>query len=416
MGYLMSVLIVWSFNSNAGASSNLDFRGDIDNFGNWGTFVNDNLRLNGTALQTISGGDPINIQNLDVIVNNAAGVLVTNNLDLDQDLTITNGTLTVDGVELSIGGSFTNNGGFSQTGGGTTFDGTSLQEVLGTATTNFLDVTATGSDLEFESDVTIAGILTLGDNVSLDADGSDGEGSLTLLSTSNANTARVAPLPATSSIGGDVTVQRFLTSAPGSIFRYVSSPVSNGTASSWTATTGVNGNPWRYDETVAGASFLGWGQTGGALTVGRGYAVQATGGITLSQTGPLNQGAVSRSLTYTNGVGDDDVGWNLVGNPYASTIDLDNVSMGGDPNAVLSDNTSGSLQYHYYNTSTGMGTGPISGGLIASGQSFWALATAGGQSVGFNENSKTTNNGTFRRDSEILERCAYYRVKAGRTH
>ncbi len=387
------------FNSNAGASSNLDFRGDIDNFGGWGTFVNDNLRLNGTSLQTISGGDPINIQNLDVIVNNAAGVTVTNNLDLDQDLTITNGTLTIDGAELSIAGSFTNNGGFSQTSGGTTFDGSGLQEVMGSATTNFLDVTALNSDLEFESAVTIAGILTLGANVSIDADGSDGFGGLTLLSTAS-NTARVATLPATSSIGGDVTVQRFLTSAPGTIFRYVSSAVSNGTASSWTATTGVNGNPWLYDETVAGASYLGWGQTGGSLSVGRGYAVEATGGITLSQTGPLNQGAVSQSLTYTNGGGDDDVGWNLVGNPYASTIDLDNVSMGGDPNAVLSDNTSGSIQYHYYNTSTGMGTGPISGGLIASGQSFWALATAGGQSVGFNEGSKTINNGTFRRESE----------------
>ena len=396
------------FNSNAASSSNLDLRGDIVNFGTWGTFVNTNLRLNGTSTQNVSGGDPINIQDLNVIVNNPAGVMVTNNLDIDENLTITNGTLSIDGADFTIGGNFTNNGGFSQTGGGTTFDGSNPQEVSGSATTNFLDVTALNGDLEFESDVTIAGILTLGDGVSLEADGSDDEGSLTLLSIAG-NTARVAPLPASAFIGGNVSVQRFMAAAPAgsSIFRYISSPISNGTASGWTSTPGVNGNPWQYNEVTAGASHLGWAQTSGALTVARGYALQANSAsaITLELTGLLNQGPQTRALTYTNGVGDADVGWNLVGNPYASSIDLDNISLGAaDPNVVLSDNTAtGSVQYHYYNTSTGMGTGPISSGLIASGQSFWVLATGAGQSVGFNENSKTTNNGAFRRDSDVLQ-------------
>ena len=394
-----------TFNSTAANTTNLDFKGDIINFGDWGTFVNENIRLNGTTAQDISGGDPINIQNINLLIANPAGVTVSNNLDLDQNLTINSGTLTLD-ANLNVAGDFTNNGGFLQNTGTVTFDGSTLQTLSGTATTNFGNVTINNS-LDNDGTVNISGIMTLGANVILDANGGNNQGSLTLLSTAS-GTARVAALPTGAFIGGDVTVQRYLEveNAGVPIFRYISSPVEGARVNNWSDDNSLaNTDTYFYDETVAGESFQGWTSVnpGTALTPGQGFASLADASIpiTLDLTGELTQGTVVVDLDYTDGVNDEDVGWNLVGNPYASAIDWDLITRTAsvDPGVAVSDNgATGGIQYHFWDGSVGT----LTNGRIASGQSFWVLANAAGQSITINESSKTTTSTVFYRESDVV--------------
>ncbi len=394
-----------TFNSTAANTTNLDFKGDIINFGDWGTFVNENIRLNGTTAQDISGGDPINIQNINLLIANPAGVTVSNNLDLDQDLIINSGSLTLD-ANLNIAGDFTNNGGFNQNTGIVTFDGSTLQTLSGSATTSFGNVTINNS-LDNDGTVNISGILTLGTNTVFDADGGNNQGNLTLLSTAT-GTARVATLPAGALIGGDVTVQRYLAveTAGIPIFRYISSPVDGARVNNWSDDNSLaNTDTYIYDETVAGESFLGWTSVapGSSLTPGQGFAslADASVPITLDLTGELTQGTVVVDLDYTDSGSDEDVGWNLVGNPYASAIDWDLITKTAsvDPGVAVSDNgATGSVEYHFWDGSVGT----LTNGRIASGQSFWVLANAAGQSITIEESSKITTNTVFYRKTDVV--------------
>ncbi len=376
------------FGSNAAASSNLDFRGDIVNFGRWGTFVNDNIRLNGSAAQSISGGDPINIQNINLEVDNNSGVSVASNLELNQNLILTNGVL-------------------NQTSGSMTFSGSSDQVISGNGSANFIDLYVE-NDLDNESTITVAGILTLDPGVVFDADGLPNNGSLTLLSDATGS-ARLAPITGGANLGGNVTVQRFMgtESAGIPIFRYISSPVDGANVSDWSDDNPIaSSNTYFYDETIPGASNSGWtlASSSTSLNDGRGFAslADASVDITLDLTGPVNQGSFTTNLDYTNGSGDDDVGWNLIGNPYPSAIDWDNVTRSGsvDPAVVVSSNgATGRVQYLWWDN----GVGPLTGGIIGSGQAFWVLANAAGQSVTVTESSKITGDGPFYRTNDVVQ-------------
>jgi trimeric autotransporter adhesin len=129
----------------------------------------------------------------------------------------------------------------------------------------------------------------------------------------------------------------------------------------------------------------------------RGVAINPT---TISYNGQINQSnitfynpfAPTGNLSYTTGTGTTYVGYNLVGNPYASTIDLnkfaaDNFTTGTVTFYELNDNQN--FCAWTYNTSNSTGTSDgTSVQYIASGQGFYVLATATGQSVTFKEDQK----------------------------
>lgn len=98
-------------------------------------------------------------------------------------------------------------------------------------------------------------------------------------------------------------------------------------------------------------------------------------------------GDQSLPVTYT-GSGDADLdGWNLVGNPYMSPIDWDNVTIVNSENAVYyNDNASGSVVVRTYNGGVGSPVGVTSN--IAGGQAFWVHATSASPSVTVHESSK----------------------------
>jgi len=104
--------------------------------------------------------------------------------------------------------------------------------------------------------------------------------------------------------------------------------------------------------------------------------------------GQENEGPIDLGVTYTTTA---DSGWNLVGNPYAATIDWDDsdwTKTNIDQTIYVWDYSSG--QFLTWN---GL-TGDLGDGLIAPFQGFWVKANAAAPSLIVEEEAKTTG-GTY---------------------
>lgn len=329
-------------------------------------------------------------------------------IDHDGDLTIQSGTL--------------DNGGFAVTGaGGENFEVQSGATYLLTGTTSLPTgadhVFASGSTIHFGggsqtigipgnsqdySNLTISGTGTksLGGGANRNVTGTldvqastlalgTGSDEITLVSTASA-TARLANLAGTIT-GTQLTVQRYLTS--NNNYRLLSAALPGQIIDNWDdeiITSGYTGSAgsvvddfvsiYSYDETHTGVVDSGWTSptdSSDALTVGRGFLVwvQQTPDTTISITGAPNTGTVVLPISYTDGPESaDDDGWNLLGNPFASAIDLNNCSFTGvDSVFYILDPASGS--YASWSAITNTGTLGATG-IVGHSQGFWVHATA----------------------------------------
>ena len=129
--------------------------------------------------------------------------------------------------------------------------------------------------------------------------------------------------------------------------------------------------------------------------------------VTMSTAGTLNQGPVTvhgwytpatSSLGYTAAAGNAAVrGYNMVGNPYASSIDWSKFSATSSTAAIYGPNVAPAIyefdpltkNYATYNAVTGIATGN-GGSIISSGQGFFVQALSTSASLTFNETAKTT--------------------------
>ena len=142
----------------------------------------------------------------------------------------------------------------------------------------------------------------------------------------------------------------------------------------------------------------------------------------MKATGALNQGTITykdpftglTSLSYTP-TSQNVVGFNLLGNPYASTIDLAQlgsrlVAAGINP-VVYELDVNSTKNYVYYDTSfPALSSGSQ---YIVSGQGFYVLATASGQTVTFQESDKIaskqlTGNALFMSKSPVVAQNPQY--------
>jgi hypothetical protein len=130
---------------------------------------------------------------------------------------------------------------------------------------------------------------------------------------------------------------------------------------------------------------------------------------TLTETGPLNQGQItvydwytptSPNLGWTTTAGNGAVqGFNLVGNPYASSINWDTYNTTTSTTGIYAPNVGAfiylldpvSKNYNVYQAGTG-GVGTIASAnsnIIPSGQGFFVVATSASAQLIFNESAKT---------------------------
>jgi len=193
-------------------------------------------------------------------------------------------------------------------------------------------------------------------------------------------------------IQGEITMERYI-DAGQTYWRFFSSAVQNATIADYQddfVTSGYPGSPfpgfgwvsiYTYDETLpAGQGYMPVAssaqtiQTGQGLFVWSGDTITGTQPFTVDLKGVPHQGNIALPVTYTNTGSVNEDGWNLVGNPYPSTIDWDspdwtktNVS-----NAVQILNPD-SQQYATYVNGASTNGGSR---YIASQQAFWVYANA----------------------------------------
>jgi hypothetical protein len=342
------------------------------------------------------------------------------------------GTLTGP-TTLNVAGNFTDNGTFTAGSNTVVFNGTSIQNLQGTSVTVFNNINVTNTTggppgVRIESNKNIRGTLSLSPGATFDADGSAGTAIFTLLSTDDdpAVDAAIAALSGGAQVTGNVTVQRYMSIEGGSnsptfnngrIYRYISSPVSNASVSqlqteipvtgSFTGTSvcsgcGTTQSMFAYNESVttdtngSGSNTVDDGyidfpnaSNTEILTPGRGYTIFVRGNIAPVSTNgharwdvrnPINSGTVSFNshVTYTSSGNNASDGWNMVGNPYPSTIDW-NAATGwtktGLNNTIyMRDNASNPIVYATFNGTVGTNGGSR---YIPMGQAFFVKSDGG---------------------------------------
>ncbi len=419
---------------------------DIILGGNWlatggifTTSVSSTTTFNGGNQSVTTAGSAFN----NLTLSGSGTKSFQDNLNINNNLTFSTSFVPVNsGFICALGGNWTNNGSFTRNNETTLFNGVTNQIIAGSSTTDFTNITVnkSGGSVLVNGTANLYRTLTIQSATIFDADGTGG-GVFTIISTDDepVSDGRVATLPGTSTVTGNVTVQRYTApevSGATRVYRYITTPVSGQFVSDWQddfPITGRLSNPntdfpigsgissicgipivptspslYGYVETNTGtgAADLGWiahpasGLSSAAsLQVGRGYAAfirDCTNPTLIDVRGPINQGTISfNSLISRTINGDIEDGLNLVGNPYPSAIDW-NTTVGWTRTGISSviyikDNGGGGgfITYDYTDNI------PL---VIAMGQAFWVRVT-GTPTFSINEQAKTGNAAIFYRTS-----------------
>ncbi|MCS7004167.1 MAG: T9SS type A sorting domain-containing protein [Cytophagales bacterium] len=197
-------------------------------------------------------------------------------------------------------------------------------------------------------------------------------------------------------------------------YNYVSSPITNAPVSLLTANSGKAA--FMYDEThpqYAGPSWINV-PTSFTMTPGRGYAAYKAGTITF--TGTFNSGNVSIPVTRTANNAVDSIGWNLIGNPYPSSISV--------PSFINSNSSLGITHVYLYDDASDVRTsdryvsinafGAVTNvtsptyvspqPFIASGQGFFVKVNTNGNVVFRDSIRRTVHNNQFYREEAGKEK------------
>jgi hypothetical protein len=206
-----------------------------------------------------------------------------------------------------------------------------------------------------------SGVTLTANNFSINSDPTNGTGTFVDLNPTGGLT-----------LSGTTYVQQNLSSVRN---WYMSSPVTNAAAP-------AGFTYYKYDEPGNNANLVPAGttaywesiSTGATLTPTLGFITQASGASTFTFTGSaLNTGNQSIALTATDGVSKE--GFNLVGNPYPSFLNIDGLQTNSDiePTYWYRSNN-GSYVFDTYNIPSSISTG--NSGLAVTGyippmQAFW---------------------------------------------
>jgi len=341
------------------------------------------------------------------------GLTINGSIDIGSNATFTAAAFT-----HIVEGDWINNGTFDGAGSTIRFDGPTDQDIEGSSPSIFnnLEVTNDIGIVTFNSAQSLTGLLSLGPDSYVNANGF-----LTLLSSSDTQSASIGEIVSGATLEGDIIVQRFM-GAEGSFNRYVSSPVTGATLSELANTFAlVRDLGQTYNEPLIGSYNDGYVNVslGTTLESGKGYLVVPTpafanSDITWDLTGPLtdgfNQGDVDLNVTYTDHGDVNADGWNLVGNPYPSAIvwdgNLANWDIQDMEPTVFVPDIANPAYFMSYDYSTGLGVpgvGTLAGGVIALGQAFWVKAQGPALSPTLlvRESAKTNSSGEFYRKAPL---------------
>lgn len=175
---------------------------------------------------------------------------------------------------------------------------------------------------------------------------------------------------------GVMTAQLALTGGAGPVYHYVSPVIAAASKNLFTGTPSF----YAYTESlVTGNNYaIGWNAAPSTLVAGQGYAIHYTDNKTITYTGAYNNGTLDVSpLTFTtNTCIPAHKGWNLIGNPYPSSINVDNITTWTSVNAAVYYYKASAQNYVYYVRKSGASS---NGGtnIILPGQGFFVQTRSG---------------------------------------
>lgn len=428
-----------------GGSLTLASSGDVANagtltVGSSGTLDMVNNQITGTGTVTIngtfsttkssgfSGGASTAIANTLTSVTLGSASTIDYSSSSSQTITVENyanlsnsgnGSRTFPTGTVGISGTFTTGSGDYTIGNSTvTFNGSSAQSIPAPTVSsggNYNNLTLNNTaGATLSANTSIKGSLTL-TNGAFDVNGKI----FTLLSTAT-QTARIAAITGGSYVG-DVTVERYVPAGPTG-WSTIGMPVTGATLAQWNddiATSGYTGSTYgagifhsvyTYDETVGGlasaaASYVTATNSTNSVDGKRGYFVYLdVSGTTMSAktldvTGPPLTGNQDMNVTFSPSGGTAEDGWNLVNNPYCSTIDWLSPawSKTNMDNAIYIYNADNN---QYVGKAGGVS---YNGGneFIGSSQSFMVHANANSPFLQATEDVKTATNAIFYKASSV---------------
>ena len=332
---------------------------------------NANIAVSGTLLTPI-GGDDVSLNTTGTVTNANIGTGKTVTVSLSGAKAGNYSLTQPSGLVANITPASANS-----TGGNISTSGFTVQDLANT------NITVTSGELVIDQNSSIHGIaVNSGAKLSLNSGSTLSTGALTL---DNNGTGHGTFVDANSNGGltvtGSTTVNQYLGAARN---WYISSPISNATAPS-------GYTYYKYHEAGDNENLTPlyttayWENIGAtpSLTTGTGYVANlASGTATYSLTGTLNTGEVPLTLSRSGALLP---GFNLVGNPYPSFLDISTLASNSDlvPTYwVRSKN--GSYVFDTYNIPGGISTG-LSGfevtSKIAPMQAFWLRVKSGSSSA-----------------------------------
>jgi hypothetical protein len=397
----------WSKTSHSGTPSTTDHPGNTNNAT---IYVGDGDVVTISNATSITGQTAVEVKSASTLRVGSGGVLTTGTKTITGAGTfeVTSGTLKIgspNGITSSgaTGNIQTTTRTFGSAGS-YTYNGSSAQQtgnglpatVQNLTVDNTAGVTLTGTGIK------VSGTLYLTNGTFIIGSGKD------LL----ANTKSIT--------SGKLKAERTISGSKG--WRLLSSPINTSYSDllSGTVTQGYPGayystgsspgdtlqpNVLYYDETHPGTDNQRWRAPTNASTsipAGQGIFTYFFGDIdadpnynnvfplplTLSAEGQEHEGPINLGVTYTMAA---DSGWNLVGNPYAATIDWDSphwTKTNMDQSIYIWDYSSN--QFLTWNGTTG----DLGSGLISPFQGFWVKANGVSPELTVDEDAKTTG-GTF---------------------
>jgi len=255
-------------------------------------------------------------------------------------------------------------------------------------------------EVENLTGVTLTGSATVENSIKVSSGNFDSNGNLTLLSDAT-NTAEIDG-NGNGDVLGSVTVQRYLPSGFG--YKHISSPFQAATVNELSQEVDLNStftSVYRYNENLISSGWLNYTSPTGVLNPMEGYSANFGGSSsakTIEISGVVNNGVIASALfnhnyAYTKG-------FNLVGNPYPSTIDW-NIPGGWNrtniDNALYFFNASSTDQFAgtYSSYINGVSSDGIASNLVASMQGFFIHVTEGAYPVSasleINNNARINN-------------------------
>jgi hypothetical protein len=302
------------------------------------TTTNSTVVYNGTSAQTAVALAPSSIYN-NLTINNAAGVSMNADLNLEGALTLTNGVFTTTGYTFTFLSTQTQTARIAPVTGGSISGDVTIQRFVpgGDAGWTFIGMPATGRTIaDWTDDITTSGFT-----------------------------------------GSTTGTGTFV-----SIYGY-------------DETVGGNAD--------ASASYVGVTDASNAVDPKKGYFVYVADNATtvadktLDITGPVLTGTQTFNVSYTANTSVDEDGWNLISNPYVSAIDwlslnwtktnIDDAIYIYDTETPQYVGSVGGVSYNGGNE------------IIASSQAFFVHANAASPVLSVSENAKSTLNPTYYRSS-----------------